>query len=145
LITDFRLNAPHLRASVVMPGHIGTSIAINSMRLLGRDPNELNADQLLQVRERLARTGVDPSGASDEDVRQMMQARAEEFRDNAPLTAAQAATIILAGVRANEWRILVGDDAVLLDQMVREDPVSAYEPEFMDRVAARGALGFTRN
>mgnify|MGYP003335014213 FL=1 len=24
LITDFRINAPHLRASVVMPGHIGT-------------------------------------------------------------------------------------------------------------------------
>jgi NAD(P)-dependent dehydrogenase (short-subunit alcohol dehydrogenase family) len=30
LITDFRMNAPTLRASVVMPGHIGTSIAINS-------------------------------------------------------------------------------------------------------------------
>ena len=26
LLTDFRLNAPHLRGSVVMPGHIGTSI-----------------------------------------------------------------------------------------------------------------------
>jgi len=30
LITDFRVNAPHLRGSVVMPGHIGTSIVINS-------------------------------------------------------------------------------------------------------------------
>ena len=35
LITDFRLNAPHLRASVVMPGHIGTSIVINSGKVLG--------------------------------------------------------------------------------------------------------------
>ena len=41
LITDFRLNAPHLRASVVMPGHIGTSIVINSGKVLGRDPKEL--------------------------------------------------------------------------------------------------------
>ena len=30
LVTDFRVNAPHLSASVVMPGHVGTSIVINS-------------------------------------------------------------------------------------------------------------------
>ena len=30
LITDLRINAPHVRASVVMPGHIGTHIFINS-------------------------------------------------------------------------------------------------------------------
>ena len=34
LITDFRINAPHLRASVVMPGHIGTSIAGRRSRCL---------------------------------------------------------------------------------------------------------------
>ena len=34
LITDFRVNAPHLRASVVMPGHIGTSI----VHQLGQGP-----------------------------------------------------------------------------------------------------------
>ena len=49
--------------------------------------------------------------ASDEDLRNAMVALAEGFRDNAPTTAAQAATIILDGVRAGEWRILVGDDA----------------------------------
>ena len=31
LITDLRLNAPHVKASVVMPGHIGTQIALNTM------------------------------------------------------------------------------------------------------------------
>ena len=31
LITDLRVNAPHIKASVVMPGHIGTSIVANSM------------------------------------------------------------------------------------------------------------------
>ena len=144
LISDFRLNAPHLRASVVMPGHIGTSIALNSSRLHGRDPKELTGDQLLQFRDRLTKMGLDPSGASDEDLRQMMQQRMEDFRDNAPMTAAEAATVILDGVRANEWRILVGTDAVLIDEMVREDPRNAYEPGFMERVHARGALGGTR-
>jgi NAD(P)-dependent dehydrogenase (short-subunit alcohol dehydrogenase family) len=143
LISDFRLNAPHLRASVVMPGHVGTSIVINSSKAHGRDPKELTAEQLAELRGRLARTGLDLDSASDEDLRLGIQAQAEAFRDNAPLSAAGAASIILAGVRANEWRILVGDDALLLDAMVREDPVDAYEPGFMDRVRGRGALDFT--
>jgi NAD(P)-dependent dehydrogenase (short-subunit alcohol dehydrogenase family) len=143
LITDFRINAPHLRASVVMPGHIGTSIAINSGKYLGRDPKELREEQLQQIRDRMGRMGLDVSGASDEDIRTFMQQRAEQFRDNAPLTAAQAATIILDGVRAGDWRILVGDDAKTLDSMVREDPVTAYEPEFLARAQSRGAFGFT--
>ena len=29
LITDLRINAPHVKASVVMPGHVGTSIVLN--------------------------------------------------------------------------------------------------------------------
>jgi NAD(P)-dependent dehydrogenase (short-subunit alcohol dehydrogenase family) len=141
LISDFRLNAPHVRASVVMPGHIGTSIAINSSRAHGKDPKELTEQQLVETRQRLAKMGLDPSGASDEDVRQMMQQRAESFRDDAPMTAAQAATVILDGVRTNEWRILVGDDAKLLDELVREDPRGAYEPEFLQRIQQRGAFG----
>ncbi len=34
LVNDFRNNAPHLKVSLVMPGHIGTSIIINSGRIL---------------------------------------------------------------------------------------------------------------
>ena len=143
LISDFALNAPHLRASVVMPGHVGTSIVINSGLAHGRNPKELTDEQLVQVRERTSRMGLDLSSASDEDLRQGMQAQAESFRDNAPLTAAGAATIILDGVRRGDWRILVGDDAVLLDQMVREAPTDAYLPSFMDTVRQRGAFGFT--
>ena len=144
LISDFRVNAPHLKASVVMPGHIGTAIAINSARVFGRDPKELTDQQLIEVRARMATGGVDVSGASDEDLRQAMQQRAEAFRDNAPTTAVQAATIILDAVRAGEWRILVGDDAILLDRMVRADPTAAYEPDFMQRVIDQGALHFTQ-
>ena len=50
---------------------------------------------------------------------------------NAPLTSAQAATIILDGVRNEEWRILVGEDARVLDQRVRERPEEAYDLSFV--------------
>ena len=33
LITDLRINAPHIKCSVVMPGHIGTSIPLNSRKI----------------------------------------------------------------------------------------------------------------
>lgn len=145
LITDFRINAPHLRASVVMPGHIGTSIAINSRKLLGADPKEMTTEQVAQFRERLSRAGLDVSGASDEDLRVGLQAQGEAFRDNAPTSAAQATKIILDAVRTDRWRVLVGDDAVILDEMVRENPEDAYLPDFMTRVQARGALRFTEN
>ena len=145
LITDFRINAPHIRASVVMPGHIGTSIVLNSRKLLGSDPKEMTTEQVQQVRDRMKASGIDLSGASDEDIRVGIQMQGESFRDQAPTSASEAATIILDAVSRDEWRILVGDDAVILDQMVREIPTEAYEPGFMDRVHARGAFGFTES
>ena len=93
----------------------------------------------------LSRAGLDVSGASDEDLRVGIQAQGEAFRDQAPTSAAQATTIILDAVRRGEWRILVGDDAVILDEMVRENPTDAYLPDFMTRVQARGALRFTQD
>jgi NAD(P)-dependent dehydrogenase (short-subunit alcohol dehydrogenase family) len=137
LLTDFRLNAPHLRASVVMPGHIGTSIVINSGKVLGREPKELTTEQVADLRTRIARAGIDVGGASDDDIRLGMQLQGEMFRDNAPTTAAQAATVILDGVRANQWRILVGDDAIALDALVRERPDEAYDQSFVDLMRAR--------
>src|SRR5690348_4474079 len=106
LITDLRMHAPHVKASVVMPGHIGTSIVINSGKFFGREPKEMTAEQLAVLRERLGQRGMNVSGASDDDLRVGMQMQAEMFRDAAPTTAAQAATIILDGVRAERWRIL---------------------------------------
>jgi hypothetical protein len=57
------------------------------------------------------------------------------FLEEAPTTAAQAATIILDGVKAGRWRILVGEDAVKMDALVRADPEAAYTPEFFARLA----------
>ncbi len=140
LITDLRLTAPNVGVSVVMPGHIGTSIVFNSGSYLGRDPKELDEEQVAQIRERFSGRGLDLSSASDEDLRNVMVAMAEGFRDNAPTTAAQAATIILDGVRNGEWRILVGDDAHILDEAVRADPEHAYEPAFLEALRAKGVF-----
>jgi NAD(P)-dependent dehydrogenase (short-subunit alcohol dehydrogenase family) len=118
LMEDFRVNAPHVKVAVVMPGHVGTDIVINSRQLLLTDLDE--------ARRQLARHGVPTDGVSDDEIRNMMKMAGEMFRDNAPLTAAQAATIILDGVRAGKWRILVGDDAQALDEAVRADPEGAY-------------------
>ena len=141
LITDFRMNAPTLRASVVMPGHIGTDIAINSSKLLGNDPATMTADQLKAARGRMARAGIDTATVSDDDLRAFMAAGAQAFRDNAPMSAAEASAFILASVQRGDWRILVGDDAVILDEMVRENPTDAYLPDFHQKIQARGALG----
>jgi NAD(P)-dependent dehydrogenase (short-subunit alcohol dehydrogenase family) len=118
LIEDFRVNAPHVKVAVVMPGHIGTDIVLNSRELLGVD--------LAEARTQMARRGLPTDGLADDDIQNMMRMFGEMFRDNAPVTAEQAATIILDGVRAGKWRILVGDDAEALDQAVRRDPEGAY-------------------
>ena len=40
LMTDLRLNAPHIKCSVVMPGHIGTSIVSNSRKIQSGSESE---------------------------------------------------------------------------------------------------------
>jgi NAD(P)-dependent dehydrogenase (short-subunit alcohol dehydrogenase family) len=121
LIEDFRVNAPHVKVAVVMPGHIGTDIVINSRSILGGDQRDMS-----DVRADLARRGIDVDSTSDDDLRNIFEMMGQIFRDNAPTSAAQAATIILDGVRAGEWRILVGDDARKLDEAVRANPLGAY-------------------
>jgi len=142
LITDLRLNAPHVEVSVVMPGHVGTSIVMNSAAVLGRpSPKEMTAEDLEPVRDQMAHQGIPRDALSDDQLRAALQKIGEDFRDKAPLTAAAAATIILDGVRAGTWRILVGDDAKALDRMVRAAPEDAYEPDFMTRLRAKGLFG----
>ena len=44
LINDLRLNAPHIKCSVVMPGHIGTSIVSNSRKIQSGSESERLTD-----------------------------------------------------------------------------------------------------
>ncbi|MEI9983972.1 MAG: hypothetical protein WDN69_12640 [Aliidongia sp.] len=111
LIGDLRLNAPHVKVSVVMPGHIGTSIALNTMKAQG-------------------------FGETDADLPEEMRQMGEDFRSRG-LSPDQAAGIILDGVRQESWRILVGPDAIFLDQAVRAAPEKAYEADFLPPWATR--------
>ena len=131
LINDLRLNAPHIKCSVVMPGHIGTSIVSNSRKVQnGTDADRLGETEIAQTRVRLAAAGIDASAMSDEDVQAMAAERARSFREDAPMTAAAAAKIILDGIKAGRWRILVGDDAHRLDERVRQTPEQVYDADF---------------
>jgi NAD(P)-dependent dehydrogenase (short-subunit alcohol dehydrogenase family) len=125
LIEDFRLNAPHVKVAVVMPGHIGTDIVTNSRKVHGGE-GPLDADALVAARAQMAERGVPVESMDDEAVQSLVDMMGDMFRDSAPMTAAQAATVILDGVRAGKWRILVGDDAHRLDERVRADPESVY-------------------
>jgi NAD(P)-dependent dehydrogenase (short-subunit alcohol dehydrogenase family) len=139
LLVDLRLHAPHVKVAVVMPGHVGTSIIINTNKVLGKpDPLEMGAADVAALRERMVRSGIPVGDMTDDSIRSAMHQLALNFRDNAPLTAAQAATIILDGVRHDAWRILVGDDAQALDRLVRESPETAYEPSFMQALQRQG-------
>jgi hypothetical protein len=61
--------------------------------------------------------------------------KGDDFR-NAPVMPAQAANIILRGVKDEQWRILVGKDAAALDRAVRMAPVEACDPDFAELLKA---------
>ncbi|GGM89452.1 SDR family NAD(P)-dependent oxidoreductase [Dactylosporangium sucinum] len=122
LIDDLAEHAPHVRVAVVMPGHIGTDFFANSRRAHGEpDPATMSAAELDDMRPILKKYGV-ADDATTEELRAFMLRPNELFREMAPVTAAQAAGIILDAVRAGRWRILVGADAADLDARVRADP-----------------------
>jgi NAD(P)-dependent dehydrogenase (short-subunit alcohol dehydrogenase family) len=138
LINDLRLNAPHIKCSVVMPGHIGTSILSNSRKVQsGSDSEQLGPNEIAQVRQRMKAMGIDTSAMSDDDIQQAALDRARSFREDAPMTAAAAAKVILDGIKAERWRILVGDDAHEIDARVRQTPERAYDSDFFQDYAAK--------
>ena len=51
------------------------------------------------------------------------------------MTAIEAAKTILDGVREDRFRILVGEDAKQLDELVRATPDAAYQPGFAKHIS----------
>ena len=151
LLADFKLNAPHIKASCVMPGWIGTGLIDSSQQIfdnsmkaiiagrrsasvrlrariaelkLSRDPTTL----VLQNENLLEILGdVDLTQFKDKELMQMLTFLGPGFRSNAPTSAKKAAEIILRGVAADEWNILVGEDAHSLAKLMREDEVGLYD------------------
>jgi NAD(P)-dependent dehydrogenase (short-subunit alcohol dehydrogenase family) len=138
LIEDLRVNAPHVRVAVVMPGHVGTNIVANSLRVLGHpEPGEMSDAELEGARAALVRAGALAEDAPAAEVRRLVAQVANDFRDKAPVTAAEAAALILDGLRLGAWRILIGKDAAWLDGHVRARPEAAYD--FAELRSARRA------
>jgi NAD(P)-dependent dehydrogenase (short-subunit alcohol dehydrogenase family) len=133
LIEVLRTHAPHVHAAVVLPGHVGTDIIINSLRIRGLpEPGPMTHAQL----EELIPARLRPEGASSEDPRKLLIDASNGFRAHAPVTAARAAGIILDGVQAGTWRILIGADAQLIDTFVRTNPDGAYDYDQLAKMAA---------
>ena len=134
LIPDLRANAPQVRVVVVMPGQVNTDMGANSRRALGLpDVEQLSDAELMELVPEEARAvligmGLLAEGFSAADLRRAIPRIADEFRDKG-FTAAQAATIILDGVRSGAWRILVGEEAKMLDEQVRANPEAPFDYE----------------
>ena len=133
LIEDLRTHAPQVRVVVVLPGHVGTDIVANSLRARGlpapEQMSEVQLEELIpgDVQAKLISAGLLAEGASTADLRQMLIRANSDFRDKAPVSAGQAATTILDGVRSGDWRILIGEDAAMIDAAVRAKPGAAYD------------------
>ena len=133
LIEDLRSNAPQVRVALVMPGHVGTDIIANSLRARGLpDPEHMTDAQVEglipgDARAKMISVGLVPEGASADDLRRFLVRVSADFRDKAPVSAAAAATVILNGVRSGAWRILIGEDAKMIDAAVRAKPEAAYD------------------
>ena len=134
LIEDLRCNAPQVRVVVVMPGVVNTDIGENSRRALGQPEwQQLSDAELLELipdagRAVLIAMGQLAEDFTADDLRQAIPRLKNEFRDKG-FTAAQAAAIILDGVRSGAWRILVGEEAKMLDEQVRANPEAAFNYE----------------
>jgi len=161
LLADFKLNAPHIKASCVMPGWIGTGLIDSSQKAVSNSMNTIIAARRsngLRLRKRIAALqadrdsetvalgelglleqlgDIDLTQYSDEQLVQMSSLMGPGFRAMALTSAKDAATIILKGVAKDEWSILVGKDAHALYKLVKEDEALLYEdatvvPDFFD-------------
>jgi NAD(P)-dependent dehydrogenase (short-subunit alcohol dehydrogenase family) len=148
LIEDLRVHAPHVRVAVVMPGHVGTDIIANSLRARGLpEPEHLSDAQVEELiprdtQAKLISAGLLAEGAPAGELRRMLVQANADFRDKAPVSAAEAAAIILDGVRSGAWRILIGEDAKKIDAAVRAKPEAAYDyAELFSTTAGEPAAG----
>jgi len=77
---------------------------------------------------------------TDAQVAEVVRERVRRFVEEAPMTAAQAATVILDGVKAERWRILVGEDAKKIDAKVRETLGASLRHRFLPEIRGRSRL-----
>ena len=76
---------------------------------------------------------------SDDDIQKIAPSARAPFATMRRPRRRPRRKIILDGVKAERWRILVGDDAHKLDERVRQTPEEAYTPEFYESYRPRSA------
>jgi NAD(P)-dependent dehydrogenase (short-subunit alcohol dehydrogenase family) len=81
LMTDLALNAPHIKCSVVMPGHIGTDIPVNSRKLPRGSETAINIPAMRKI---FAAQGIDVTGHSDDQIRAQVAEMEKRCREDAP-------------------------------------------------------------
>src|ERR1700722_17851280 len=134
LIEDLRSHAPQVRVAVVMPGVVNTDIAANSRRALGLpDVEQLSDGEVMGMIPDMGRTvlvamGLLPENFTADDFRRAIPRLKDAFRDQGFLPA-QAATILLDGGRSGARRILVGEEAKMLDEQARANPKAPFDYE----------------
>ena len=65
-----------------MPGHIGTSIAINTGKILGGERTEEDWEM---VKQNMIKLGAPVHNQSIDQIKQMVQERTDSFAETAPL------------------------------------------------------------
>jgi hypothetical protein len=81
-----------------------------------------------ETRTVLIAMGLLPEDFSADDFRHAIPRLKDTVQDQGFLPA-QAATIILDGVSSGAWRILVGEEAKMLDEQVRANPEAPFNYE----------------
>ena len=108
VMIELRAKAPHVKVALLHPGGVKTNIAASTLHVDNHPGND-NAAKL-----------------------------AEAFNFIADLTSDQAADWIINAVKNDEYRVLVGYDAWLLDKMVRIFPQGIYS--FYEQIGKEGFI-----
>jgi hypothetical protein len=115
-----------------MLGAVSTKLSLNSQKYLGyKLPEEMSDAEIEEVRKRL----VDPMKSMPVgELRNALQAAMAGEQSNAPTSAQEAAALIVDATKGEDWRVVIGPGAKLLDGEVRNDPMHAYESDFYDNL-----------
>ena len=133
LIEDLRTNAPGVRAVLVLPGHVGTNIITNSLRARGLpEPAQLSdaqAEELIPpgVRDTLIKAGRAAPGGGRRRPAPVPGPGQRRLPGQGSGQRGPGRDHHRDGVRAGTWRILIGEDATMIDAAVRARPEAAYD------------------
>ena len=160
LLHDSRANFPHVNIVNVMPGHVGTDIAALQVPPAPPSPSGAPAEggaadpasarlaanwdarlaELRTVTHVLTRGEYSSEALDAMDADELVEIYGARFRDDAPLSASDAAEQIIAAVVRGETRVLVGEDAVVIDWLARAFPQLVYKDWFIVGVLAPWSL-----